>query len=44
MGYKTTLCDVSLDGGHYGIAAPAVDFKPGFPLICASQISTMTEL
>ena len=31
MGYKTTLCDVSLDGGHYGIAAPAVDFKPGFP-------------
>ena len=31
MGYKTTLCDVSLDGGHYGIAAPAVDFKPGLP-------------
>ena len=31
MGYKTTLGDVSLDGGHYGIAAPAVDFKPGLP-------------
>ena len=31
MGYKTTLCDVSLYGGHYGIAAPAVDFKPGLP-------------
>ena len=31
MGYKTTLCYVSLDGGHYGIAAPAVDFKPGLP-------------
>lgn len=31
MGYKTTLCDVSLDGGHYGIAAPAVDFEPGLP-------------
>ena len=31
MGYKTTLCDVSLDGGHYGIAAPAVDFKPELP-------------
>ena len=32
MGYKTTLGEVSLNGGSYGIGAPAVDFDPGLPM------------